>query len=211
VGFSPFIIERRTEDNLSQHIRGAARWNKVNDKEGYFVYDTLSQTYKEVEYESITRQWYFIAKDTRSRNWIAIQPVPQSLQLGRESICHSTVQAADVDNDSSQEHKTQPSQLKKFLNLGMTMQTGTSMAAAALTLANTTTPTTTPIFRGFGSKVQGSKGGVLRFAKRGPTWTRIVWMQPWMTQLWSSDTRYSNTRSPLYVRRRRSTSTNMDK
>jgi hypothetical protein len=37
---------------------------------------------------------------------------------------------------------------------------------------------------------------VLRFAKRGPTWTRVMWMQPWMTQLRSSDTRYSNTRSP---------------
>jgi hypothetical protein len=52
---------------------------------------------------------------------------------------------------------------------------------------------------------------MLRFAKRGPTWTGIVWMQPLMTQLWSSDTRYNNTRSPLYVRRRSSTSTNIDK
>jgi hypothetical protein len=38
---------------------------------------------------------------------------------------------------------------------------------------------------------------VLRFAKRCPTWTMIMWMQPLTTQLWSSDTRYSNTRSPL--------------
>jgi hypothetical protein len=52
---------------------------------------------------------------------------------------------------------------------------------------------------------------LLRFAKRCLTWTRMMWMQPWMTQLWSSDTRYSNTRSTLYVRRRRSTSTNIDK
>jgi hypothetical protein len=50
-----------------------------------------------------------------------------------------------------------------------------------------------------------------RNTKRCPTWTRIVWMQPLMTQLWSSDTRYSNTRSPRYVRRRSSTSTNIDK
>jgi hypothetical protein len=38
-----------------------------------------------------------------------------------------------------------------------------------------------------------------------------MWMQLLMTQLLSSDTRYSNTRSPLYVRRCHSTSTNMDK
>jgi hypothetical protein len=52
---------------------------------------------------------------------------------------------------------------------------------------------------------------MLRFAKRCPTWTMIMWMQPLMTQLWSSDTRYSNTRSPRYVRRHNSTSTNIDK
>jgi hypothetical protein len=52
---------------------------------------------------------------------------------------------------------------------------------------------------------------MLRFAKRCPTWMMIMWMQPLMTQLWSSDTRYSNTRSPLYVRRCNSTSTNIDK
>jgi hypothetical protein len=57
---------------------------------------------------------------------------------------------------------------------------------------------------------------VLRFAKRGPTWTMIMWMQPLVTQLWSSDTRYSNTRysntrSPLYVRRRSSTSTKIER
>jgi hypothetical protein len=52
---------------------------------------------------------------------------------------------------------------------------------------------------------------VLRFAKHCPTWTRIMWMQPLVTQLWSSDTRYSNTRSPLYVRRRSSTSTKIER
>jgi hypothetical protein len=45
--------------------------------------------------------------------------------------------------------------------------------------------------------VPDARRPVLHFAKRGPTWTRIMWMQPLMTQLWSSDTRYSNTRSPL--------------
>jgi hypothetical protein len=59
--------------------------------------------------------------------------------------------------------------------------------------------------------VDAKSGNMLHFAKRCPTWTMIVWMQPLMTQLWSSDTRYSNTRSPLYVRRHNSTSTNMDK
>jgi hypothetical protein len=49
-----------------------------------------------------------------------------------------------------------------------------------------------PVSQGFNSILT-----MLRFAKRCPTWTMIMWMQPLMTQLWSSDTRYSNTRSPL--------------
>jgi hypothetical protein len=57
----------------------------------------------------------------------------------------------------------------------------------------------------------GIVASMLRFAKRCPTWTKVMWMQPLMTQLWSSDTRYSNTRSLRYVRRRKSTSTNMDR
>jgi hypothetical protein len=28
-----------------------------------------------------------------------------------------------------------------------------------------------------------SHAGVLRFAKRGPTWTKVMWMQPLVTQL----------------------------
>jgi hypothetical protein len=155
----PFIIERRTEDNLSQHIQGAARWNKVNNKEGYFVFDPLSTTYREVEYESTNRQWYFIVQDTRTRNWVATQPVPQSLQLGRESICHSTVQSIDID-DSTEGHTQSPSKDQQHHSLAMTTQTttGTSTMAAALTLAGTQAPTMTPIFRGFGSKPSASKG-----------------------------------------------------
>ena len=39
-------------------------WSEVADEEGYFVFDTLSQTYLPVEYEANTRQWYFIRQDT---------------------------------------------------------------------------------------------------------------------------------------------------
>jgi hypothetical protein len=154
----PFVIERRTEDDLPTHIRGAARWNEVNDDEGYFVFDPLTGTYRAVEYSEDTRQWYFINQDTRTRNWVATQPVPSSLALGRESIRHSTTQAAEVD-DSQAGHTQSPlSQDRQHHRSAMTTQTTTSTAAAALTLAGTTAPTTQPIFRGFGSQPSGSKG-----------------------------------------------------
>ena len=62
--FNTFIIEKREDDDLPQHIKGAAHWSEVTDEEGYFVFDTLSQSYLPIEYEADTRQWYFIRQDT---------------------------------------------------------------------------------------------------------------------------------------------------
>ena len=153
----PFVIDRRTEDDLPTHIRGAARWNEVNHDEGYFVFDPLSQEYRAVEYEQENRQWYFIHQDTRTRNWVATQPVPSDLRLGRESIRHSTTQGVEVD-DSQARHTQSPLEAHQHNRMATTtQQASTSTVAAALTLAGTQAPTSQPIFRGFGSK-PGSSG-----------------------------------------------------
>jgi hypothetical protein len=52
-GFTLFIVERRTEDNLPAHVEGAAHWNEANNQEGYQVFDLLSQTYLKVEYDNV--------------------------------------------------------------------------------------------------------------------------------------------------------------
>ena len=148
-GFNSFIIEKREDDDLPQHIKGAARWSEVADEEGYFVFDTLSQSYLPVEYEANTRQWYFIRQDTRTRNWIATQPVPSTFNLGRQSIRQSTVQAADVDDTEGQSNRPTDHQ---HHSMATTTQTETSTAAAALTLAGTQAPTSTPIIWGFRRK-----------------------------------------------------------
>ena len=146
-GFTSFIIEKREDDDLPQHIKGAARWSEVTDEEGYFVFDTLSQSYLPVEYEANTRQWYFIRQDTRTRNWIATQPVPSTFDLGRQSIKQSAVQAADVDDSEGQSNRPTDHQ-----HHSMATTTQTSTAAAALTLAGTQAPTSTPIIWGFRGK-----------------------------------------------------------
>ena len=86
LGFKPFPLERRTEDDLPQHVKGAARWHEENNEEGYWVFDLLSQEYKAIEYDEDTRQWYFIGQDTRTGHWVASGPVPSSYSLGRHSI-----------------------------------------------------------------------------------------------------------------------------
>ena len=59
LGFKPFPLDRRTEDDLPQHIKGAARWHEEEDEEGYWVNDLLSQEYRAIEYDEDTKQWYF--------------------------------------------------------------------------------------------------------------------------------------------------------
>ena len=151
-GFNSFIIEKREDDDLPQHIKGAACWSEVADEEGYFVFDTLSQSYLPVEYEANTRQWYFICQDTQTRNWIATQPVPSTFNLGRQSIKQSTVQAVDVDDSEGQSNRPTDHQ---HHSMATTTQTST---AAALTLAGTQAPTSMPIIWGFGGKPHVDKG-----------------------------------------------------
>ena len=75
-GFRPFTIERRQEDDLPDHIKGAAIFREIEDKEGYWVYNLLSAHYLTIEYSDETHQWYFIKQDTRSNKWMATRPVP---------------------------------------------------------------------------------------------------------------------------------------
>ena len=63
------------------------------------MFDLLSGKDLAVEYDDDTRQWYFIAKDSRTQCWVATKPVPSSYGLGRQSIHPSTVKAAEVDDE----------------------------------------------------------------------------------------------------------------
>ena len=99
LGFKPFPLDRRTEDDLPQHVKGAARWHEEDDEEGYWVYDLLSQEYRAIEYNENTKQWYFVGQDTRTGHWIATGTVLSSFNLGRQSIRPiSKVSTILVDN-----------------------------------------------------------------------------------------------------------------
>ena len=74
--FKAFILERRTDDDLPQHIKGSALWKEIDNEEGYWVFNTLSNLYPAIEYEEDSAQWYFIQQDSRTGNWVAINSVP---------------------------------------------------------------------------------------------------------------------------------------
>ncbi|KAH9159813.1 hypothetical protein EDB89DRAFT_2082996 [Lactarius sanguifluus] len=141
--FKPFNIDRRTDDDLPRHVKGAALWEEINDEEGYWVYDILSGNYLAIEYEDSTEQWYFIQQDSRMGHWVATQPVPSTFNLGRRAIRRisvTAVPAEDVEKKKGQ--YTVPtakadSALEQPKSSAMATQTSTSIAA--LTLARTNT------------------------------------------------------------------------
>ena len=99
LGFKPFPLERRTEDDHPQHVKGAARWHEEDDEEGYWVYDLLSQEYRAIEYDEDTKQWYFVGQDTHTGCWVTTGTVPSSFNLRRQSIRPiSNISAIAVDD-----------------------------------------------------------------------------------------------------------------
>ena len=91
----------------------------------------------------------------QTRNWIAMQPVPSTFNLGRQSIKQLTIQPADVDDSEGQSNRPTD---HRHHGMATTMQTATSTAAAVLTLAGTQAPTSMPIIWGFGGKLSIDKG-----------------------------------------------------
>ena len=97
-GFRSFIIERRQDNYLPDHIRGAARWLEVNNEEGYWVFNPLDAEYLAVEYDEGNDQWYFVRQDSRMNRWVAIDTVPSTFNLGRRTR-PTSVRAAEVDEE----------------------------------------------------------------------------------------------------------------
>jgi hypothetical protein len=138
-GFKPFTLERRTDDNLPQHIKGVAVWKEIEDEEGYWVFDILSNTYLAIEYEEATRQWYFIRQDSRTNNWVAVDTVPST--YGLERLVHPvTTVAVDADDTEATSGQYQSSYFKPGNIQSSAMTSTVTTAAAALTLANTSAP-----------------------------------------------------------------------
>src|SRR6266571_6838883 len=163
VQFKPFTIDRRTEDKLPQHVKGAATWREIDDKEGYWVFDTLGQNYLTIEYKESTQQWYFIGQDSRTGHWVSTQPVPSSYQLGRQSIQPiGKVTGIDVDDSEAKGH-TQSSFSKTSItqSSAQTMSMTQTSTAAALTLAGTRNPTQSQSFFTKPSMGKSGPGGKL--------------------------------------------------
>ena len=144
---------------LNPRIKGAALWDEFDRSLGYYVFDPLSRSPRAIKYNKDSCQWVFIVLDTRTRNWIAMDTVPQAFRLGRQSIKYSTVQDAEVDREevleaSDQDKQEEPSNILSSLITGNSYSLAMS-TTAALTLAGTATTGTQSQFTGFSRKGKG--------------------------------------------------------
>jgi hypothetical protein len=153
VQFRPFVIERRQEDDLPAHLKGAAVYLETGEQEGYFVFDILANKYLAVEYEEVQGTWYFVQQDKRQDEWTAIDTVPTSYNIGRK-FQPTTISAADVDDSDGSTHRHQINAPITVSTMDMS-QTALSTAAAALTLAGTKAPGQVASFLGKGKKPAG--------------------------------------------------------
>ena len=93
----------------------------------------------------------------RTRNWIATDTVPQAFRLGRQSIRHSTVQAAEVDPEETFEvtetvEEEKPSNILSSTITDNFHRSAMSQTVSALTLAGTATTRSQDPFMDFSRK-----------------------------------------------------------
>ena len=166
--FRSFPLEKRFNNDLPPHIKGAAVWHDFQDNSGYFVFDVLCGTHLPIEYNKDTHQWYFIHQDSRSRKWNAVNTVPQSYNLGRQSIHASHITAAEAQEDITfrtygepdQDSQRTVEQIKTSNILSSTItdnlhSSAMSQTMSALTLAGTATTRSHKLFMGFSIKGKG--------------------------------------------------------
>jgi hypothetical protein len=104
-GFRAFTIERRTEDDVPEYLMGAATWLEIRHEEGYWIFDAITTEYHAAEYDEIQDQWYFVRQDPRTRQWVAVAPVPANYDVGRR-VKPTNIRAADVDDSNAPESST---------------------------------------------------------------------------------------------------------
>ena len=129
--FKPYKINRHYTDDLDPHIKGAAFWDEFDGSLGYYIFDPLCRSPRAIEYDKDSCQWVFIVLNTRTRNWIATDMVPQAFRLGRQSIIHSTVQAAEVDQKEvfeASETEEKPSNIPSSTTTGDIYSSAMSMS-----------------------------------------------------------------------------------
>jgi len=96
--FQSELIERSTEDDLLDNVKGTAVYKSFADQEGYYVFDKNLQGYIPIHFLEDRRLWVLIDYDNKAHSWYTTKPAPLEYGLGpyRSKLAHG------IDIDSSE-------------------------------------------------------------------------------------------------------------
>ncbi len=165
VTFQSELIERSTEDDLPDNIKGAAVYKSFTDQEGYYVFNKNLQGYIPIHYLEDKRLWTLIDYDDKAQSWFTTEPAP--LEYGLGPYRNKPVHGIDVDSSEGELADTEdPTDKGKqvtptpqiFTPYAMTStQAQTTTTAPATTSGSGLTIQTIPLGGGGGG---GGGGGV---------------------------------------------------
>ncbi len=96
--FQSELIERSTDDDLPDNVKGTAVYKSFQDQEGYYVFDKNLQGYIPIHYLEDRRLWSLIDYDDKTHSWYTTEPAPLEYSLGP----YRSKPAHGIDIDSSE-------------------------------------------------------------------------------------------------------------
>src|SRR6266571_2193174 len=98
--FQSELIERSTEDDLPDNVKGTAVYKSFTDQEGYYVFDKSQQGYLPIHFLEDRRLWSLIDYDDKARSWYTTEPAPLEYSLG--PYRNKPVYGIDVDSSEGE-------------------------------------------------------------------------------------------------------------
>src|SRR6266702_6158848 len=94
--FRSELIERSTEDDLPDYVKGVVVYKSFSDQEGYYVFDKDLQGNLPIHFLEDKRLWALIDYDSKVGSWYTTQPASLKYGLGPYRNVHG------IDIDSSE-------------------------------------------------------------------------------------------------------------
>lgn len=141
--FQAEYIDRRSTDELSPQIKGAAVWREENNSLGYWVWDKDDNQYIPIEYDEDLRTWNLIAFNRKENSWYTYKRAPAKYSLGpwRQNPSGIDIDSDEENTQVESDTNNQPAATTStatvpFPSFTQAMATTTTSAAAATTITS---------------------------------------------------------------------------
>ncbi len=139
--FKSELIERSTDDDLPDDVKGAAVYKSFDDQEGYYVFDKNLQGYLPIHFLEDKRLWTLIDYNDKVGSWYTTEPAPLEYSLG--PYRSKPIHGIDVDSSEGEladtKDPTDKGKQRTLTPQPFTPYAMTSTQAQTTTTAHTTT------------------------------------------------------------------------